>query len=172
MVNRYLKYFKNTKGFTTLYVILFLAFFIPIMFFFTIDLPQAMSMNRKAKATLDNATSTAILQIDEVKASQGILSINSQEAKNIANKVISETFLLNDDLSIKDGSLLVDKPIITITVINDAKATPTYSTPNGTFKIENPSVVIYGEIPVKGGFFNFTQKTIKHTSIAQVQFRK
>ena len=169
MVN---KYIKNSKGFVTIYVIMFLAVFLPVMFFFTIDLPHFMSMNRKAKGTLDNATSTAILQLDESKASQGILQIDEAEAKKMALKVISETFNLNEDLTTNEDSLIVNKPNIQIVVINDVASIPNYTTPNGTFYFKNPSVLIYGEIPVKGNFFNFTEKTIKYTSIAQVQFRK
>lgn len=167
MVSKY----RNSRGFTTIYVIVFLAIFIPIMFFFTVDLPHFMVMNRKAKGALDNASSTAIVQIDESKASQGIIQINEKDAKEIALEVIKETFILNDDLTVNENSLISNKPNVNIIVINDVKKVPSYTTPNGTFYFENPSVLIYAEIPVKGNFFNFEERTIKHTAIAQAKFK-
>lgn len=166
------KYIKNNKGFTAIYVILFLAIFMPFMFFLTVDLPHFMSMNRKIKSTLDNATSTAVTRINEAKASSGVLEISEQEAKDIAMKVIIETFNLNDDLSLTDKSLIDNKPDIEIVVVNNISSTPTYTSPNGTFYILNPSVIIYGEVPVKARFFKVIEKNIKYTSIAEVQFRK
>lgn len=162
---------KNKKGISTIYVIVFLAIALPIMVFFTVDFPLMMATNRKVKATLDNAASTAILQIDETKASNGELFIDEVEAKKMAGRIIKETFVLNDDYSIKEGSLIVDTPTVNIVVFNNVKNTIYYDTLNGKFAINNPSVLVYAEVPVKGSFFSHSKKTIKYTAIAQVQFK-
>ena len=165
------KYF-NSKGFMSIYLILFLAVFIPIMFFLVIDLPQFMAMNRKAKGALDNASSTAITRINEDKTTEGILEINETEARNIAKKVIVETFNLNDDLTVNENSSIPDTPKIEILIVNNPNERPYHETPNGKFYFKNPSVLIYAEIPVEASFFKFAKKTIKYTSVSQVQFKK
>lgn len=167
-----LKLFRNKKGISTLYVIIFLSIALPTMIFFTVDFPLMMATNRKVKATLDNAASTAILQIDETKASSGVLYIDEVESKKMAGRVIKETFVLSDDYSTKKGSLIVDTPTVDIVVFNNVKSTIYHNTLNGKFAINNPSVLVYAEVPVKGSFFRHSKKTIKYTAIAQVQFKK
>lgn len=166
------KYFKSQKGITTIDTIVFLSIALPIMIFFTVDFPLMMATNRKVKATLDNAASTAILQIDETKVSQGELYIDEVESKKMALKVITETFNLNNDLTLKENSIIADTPIIDVVVINNVANTKYYDTSNGRFEIKNPSVLIYGEVPVRGTFFSHSPKTIKYTAVAQVQFRE
>lgn len=161
---------KNKKGFMSIYAIVMLAVLIPIMFFLTIDLPYMMRMNRTLKSALDNATSTAITRLNEDKISQGVLEIDVNEANKVVKKVIQEYFYLNDDLSINENSLIDGKPIVNIQVINNATGQQ-IDTPNGGTIINNPSVLVYAEFPVKAKFCGVT-KTIKHTSVAQVKFKK
>lgn len=161
---------KNKKGFMSIYVIVMLAVLIPIMFFLTIDLPYMMRMNRTLKSALDNATSTAITNLNESKISQGILEIDVDEANKIIKKVIQEYFYLNDDLTINENSLIDGTPKVEIQVINNAIG-QRIDTPNGGTIIKNPSIIVYAEFPVKAKFYGIT-KTIKHTSVAQVQFKK
>lgn len=161
---------KNKKGFMSIYVIVMLAVLIPIMFFLTIDLPYMMRMNRTLKSALDNATSTAITYLNEDKISQGVLEIDVNEANKIVKKVIQEYFYLNDDLTINENSLIDGTPKVEIQVINNSTGQQ-INTPNGGTVIKNPSIVVYAEFPVKTKFSGIT-KTIKHTSVAQVRFKK
>lgn len=161
---------NNKKGFMSIYIIVMLAVLIPIMFFLTIDLPYMMRMNRTLKSALDNATSTAITYLNESKISAGILEIDVNEANRVVNKVIQEYFYLNDDLTTNEDSLIDGTPKIEIQVINNPTG-QRIDTPNGGTIIKNPSVVVYAEFPVKAKFSGIT-KTIKHTSVSQVQFKK
>lgn len=163
--------FKNKKGFVAIYVIIGLSVFLPLSLFVSIDMPYMMTMNRKAKATLDNASATAITCINESQASHGIIQINSSEAEKMAKKVIQESFGLNDDLTPNANSLIKEKPVVTVKVINNPTAEPTYTTQNGTFKISNPSVIIYAEIPVYAQFLSKAKAVVKHTAISQAQFK-
>lgn len=164
MVNK----FKNTNGYVSIYVIVILAILIPFMFFLTIDLPYYMRMNRTVKNAVDNATSTAITYLDESAISSGNLVINENEARRIVKKVIKEYFYLNDDLTVNENSLIPNTPTINIEIINNPTGQIVY-TQNGGTKINNPSVVVYVEIPVEGKFFKVT-KSIKHTAVSQVKF--
>lgn len=161
---------KNKKGFMSIFVIMMLAVLIPIMFFLTIDLPYMMRMNRTLKNSLDNATSTAITYLNEDKISQGLLEINTNEASAVVKKVVKEYFYLNDDLTTNEDSLIDEKPILQIQVINNPTGQQ-IDTPNGGTVINNPSIVVYAEFPVKAKFTGIT-KSIKHTSVAQVKFKK
>lgn len=161
---------KNKKGFMSIYAIVMLAVLIPIMFFLTIDLPYMMRMNRTLKNALDNATSTAITYLNESKISQGVLEIDVDESNKVIKKIIQEYFYLNDDLTINENSLIDGTPKVEIQVINNAIG-QRIDTPNGGTIINNPSVIVYAEFPVKAKFYGVT-KTIKHTSVAQVQFKK
>lgn len=165
------KIIKNKKGFIAIYVIIGLSVFLPLSLFVSIDMPYMMTMNRKIKSTLDNASATAITCINEDMASHGVIQINSSEAEKIAKKVIQESFGLNDDLSPNQYSLLQEKPNITIKVINNPTLEPTYTTLNGEFKINNPSVIIYAEIPVYTKFMPNAKSIVKHTAISQAQFK-
>lgn len=163
--------FKNKKGFMSIYVIIALSVFVPISLFVSIDMPYMMTMNRKIKNTLDNASSTAITCINEEMASRGVININSSEAEAMAKRVIKESFGLEDDLSVNKNSLISDAPTVTIKVINNPTAEPTYKTPNGNFNIQNPSVIIYAEVPVQAKFLRMAKPVIKYTAISQAQFK-
>lgn len=165
------KKFNNKKGFVAIYAIIMLSIFIPFALFVTIDMPYMMTMNRKIKNTLDNASATAITCINEEMASKGIIHINESKAEEIAKKVIQESFGLNDDLSINEYSLISGTPNITIKVINNPELESTYKTSNGTFYISNPSVILYAEIPIQPKFMIFTKPNIKYTAISQAQFK-
>lgn len=165
------KLIKNKKGFMTIYVIIGLAVFLPIVFFVSIDMPYLMTMNRKIKNTLDNASATAVTCLNETSISSGVIQIDKMEAERMAKKVIQESFGLNSDLTVNNNSLLQENPNITIKVINNPTLEPTYTTLNGKFNISNPSVVIYGEIPVRTKFISMAKPVIKYTAISQVQFK-
>lgn len=171
VTNMIKKIIKNKKGFMAIYVIIGLSVFLPLALFVSIDMPYMMTMNRKAKSTLDNASATAITCINESQASHGVIQINSSEAEKMAKKVIQESFGLNDDLSPNSNSLLKEKPTITVKVINNPTLEPTYTTLNGTFNISNPSVIIYAEIPINAQFLSKAKATVKHTAISQAQFK-
>lgn len=165
------RFFKNKKGFISIYVIIALAVFLPISLFISIDMPYMMTMNRKIKNTLDNASATAITCINESSASSGIIQINTIEAEKTAKKVIQESFGLEDDLSVNKHSLITEAPTITVKVINNPTLEPTYKTLNGTFNIKNPSVIVYAEIPVQAKFLTMAKPVVKYTAISQAQFK-
>lgn len=165
------KLLKNKKGFMAIYVIIALSVFVPISLFVSIDMPYMMTMNRKIKNTVDNASATAITCINEQMASTGVIHINSNEAEIMAKKVIKESFGLGDDLSVNENSLIADAPTVTVKVINNPKSESTYETPNGTFDIKNPSVIVYAEFPVQAKFLKMAKPVIKYTGISQAQFK-
>lgn len=165
------KYLKNNKGFTVIYTIILMAVIFPLILFVSIDLPYYMTMNRKIKNTLDNATSTAITCINEQQASSGKLQIIEGDAKNTVNNIISQSFSLDKDLTPNKTSVIKDKPVIQVRVINNPSLNEFITTQNGQFKVKNPSVAVYGEIPVRGKFFNMFCPKIKYTAISQVQFK-
>lgn len=170
MVKLMNKVIKNRKGFISIYVIIALAVLLPLILFVSIDIPYMMTMNRKIKNTLDNSASTAITCINEEMASAGDIDISGFEAEIMAKKIISESFGLEDDLSVNENSLIAGKPKVTVKVINNPTNVPKYKTPNGEFKISNPSVIVYAEVPVQGKFLKMAKPIIKHTSISQAQF--
>lgn len=165
------KILNNKKGFMAVYVIIGMSILLPFMFFVSIDMPYYMTMNRKVKNTIDNAGATAITCLDERGITNGQLIINPNEAEKQAKKIIQLSFGLNDDLTVNQNSLIADAPTIQFKVINNPNLEPTYSTPNGEFKIKNPSVIVYAEVPVSGQFFGKHQVKIKHTAISQVKFK-
>ena len=171
MVNRIKCLLKNKEGFTAIYIILVMSVLLPIMLFVFIDLPHLMTMDRRADNVIENASATAITYINKSKASNGVLYINEDEAKKKAMQIIAQTYNLNDDLSLNEHSTLSAPPKIDIEVINNPSVKDSITTPNGTFAIKNPSVVIYGEIPVNGLIWKYAKLTAKHTGISQVQFR-
>lgn len=171
MVIFFNKLIKNKKGFMSIYVIIGLAVFLPIMLFVSIDTPYMMTMNRKIKNTLDNASATAITCINETSASSGLIQIEVAEAERMAKKVIQESFGLNEDLTVNSNSLIAINPKITIKVINNPTIEPTYTTLNGVFEIKNPSVIIYAEIPVQAKFMTSAKPIVKYTAISQAQFK-
>lgn len=162
---------KNKNGFMSILIILILSFLIPFTLFIVIDLPYAMTMNRKIKNTLDNAASTAVTCVREELLSDGIIEIKEEEAIYQAERVIIESFYLNDDLSSSEKSLIGNDMKLDIKVFNHPDIDTVYKTENGTFKLKNASVLIYAEVPVKLKVLGLIMPKIKYTAISQAQFK-
>lgn len=166
-----MRFVKNKKGFISIYMILWMSVLIPILMFVFVDVSHYVYEGVHLKAVTDNASASAVTQIKEDLVPEGILEINETNAEAVALKIIKHDLLLNDDFTPTENSALKEKPTIQINVVNvTSQSGYEFPTPAGTLKIYKPSVVIYGEYPVKGLFYN-NQVTIKRVGVSQVQFK-
>ncbi|WCK57687.1 cobalt ABC transporter permease (plasmid) [Aneurinibacillus sp. Ricciae_BoGa-3] len=165
------KFWKNKKGFISIYMILWMSVLIPILMFTAIDLSHYIYEGVHLKAVTDNAAASAVTQIKEDLVPQGILQIDETRATNVANQVIKDDVLLNDDYSPKTHSDLRDKATVNVYVVNTTSDTGyDFATPAGTVKIYKPSVVVYAKYPVNGLFYTNANVNIERVGVSQVQF--
>ncbi|WP_144536490.1 cobalt ABC transporter permease [Bacillus thuringiensis] len=161
---------KNKKGVTTVYVILVVSALLPLILFLSIDVPHYLDSSRKIKNTLDNASSSAITFLNDQKISEGVLEVDKQVAEAMIKKIIKNDLSLDDNYNPLKGSIISKKPIIKTYVINNPKGIETVSTPIDNVKVNNTSVVIYAEVPVKGLFFTFNEVTMRKVAVSQARF--
>lgn len=172
MTKKILRNLLNKKGAISIYTIILLSFLLPFLMFTAIDINHYMQQNRKLKNVVDNSASSAITMINESKLSYGEIEIDSREASDVVSRVVKETLYLNDDLTPKDVSVLKERPEINVYVVNNPSVTGTdLSTPIGTVKVKNPSVVVYGKFKVKGLFFSSMSVDIQKVGMSQAQFK-
>lgn len=165
------RFLNNKKGFISIYMIMWMAVLIPILMFVTVDLSHYVYENIRVKTVTDNASASAITQINESLVPQGILAIDEVEAEKVALQIIKHDLHLNNDFTPKDGSPLMEAPQIQVHILNITdKDGYDFQTPAGTVKIYNPSVVVYGSYPVKGLFYN-NGVVMQKVGVSQVQFK-
>lgn len=168
-MNRFL---KDNRGFISIYMIMWMAVLIPILLFTFIDLTHYIYESKHLKSVTDNATASAVTQIKEELVPSGVLEIDEKNAEAVALKVLKQDLLLNDDLTPKENSILKEKPMIQMHVLNiTSKDGYDFETPMGVVKIFKPSVVIYAEYPVSGLFYYRSGLLLKKVSVSQVQFK-
>lgn len=165
------RFLRDKKGFVSIYMILWMAVLIPFFLFICIDYTHYISEHVHLKSVTDNASASAVTQINEDLIKYGALEINTEKAKDVAKNIITKSLNLNSDYSPKDSkSLLSATPTIDIQVINTfSEEGIEHSTPAGTVKIHKPSVIVYAEYPVRGLFFGKVAN-IKKVGVSQVQF--
>lgn len=144
---------------------------IPILMFVAVDLSHYVYENVRIKTVTDNASASAVTQIKEELVSQGILEVSEIPAEKTAYDIIKKDLHLNDDLTPKKASPLLDAPQIQVHIVNITDENGyEFSTPAGIVKIYKPSVVVYGEFRVKGLFYN-NSVVMKKVGVSQVDFK-
>ncbi|PLS15027.1 cobalt ABC transporter permease [Bacillus sp. M6-12] len=166
------RFIKNKKGFVSIYMILWMAVLIPILYFTFIDVSHYVYEKGHLKSVTDNASASAVTQIKEDLVPQGILEIDEASAEKVAMDILKHDLLLNDDLTPKENSVLKSKPTIQVNIVNiTSESGFDFDTPAGKVKIYKPSVVIYAEYPVKGLFYYKSGVMMKTVGVSQVQFK-
>lgn len=165
-------FLKDKRGFVSIYMIMWMAVLIPILLFTFIDLTHYIYESKHLKSVTDNATASAVTQIKEDLVPSGVLEIDEIRAEAVALKIFKKDLLLNDDLTPKENSVLKEKPMIQMHVLNiTSEEGYDFETPAGVVKIFKPSVVIYAEYPVSGLFYYRSGLLLKKVSVSQVQFK-
>lgn len=167
------KSLKNKKGFISIYMILWLAVLIPFFLFFFMDFTHYVAEHIHLKSITDNASASAVTQLNQELIKYGTLEIDSEKAKDVAKSIIVKSLNLNDNYSIKnEKNVLSEAPTIDIQIVNSySESGLEHTTPLGTVKTYKPSVIIYAEYPVRGLFFGKVVN-VKKVGVSQVQFRE
>ena len=162
---------KNKKGFITIYMILWMAVLIPFFLFIFMDITHYASESIHLKGITDNASASAVTQINNDLVKYGTLEIDGAKAEKVALNIIAGSLNLFDDLSLKsDVNVLKSPPTVNVQVVNSYSDLGTVvTTPAGDIKIYKPSVIVYAEYPVRGVFFG-TTVVMKKIGVSQVQF--
>lgn len=163
----------NKKGFTSIYMILWMAVLIPFFLFIFMDLTYYVSEHIRLKSITDNAAASAVTQINEDLVKFGTLEIDNTKANEVAKEIIIRNLNLNDDFSpAETNKTMSQSPTIDIRVFNTfLESGYEYETPIGKVLLKKPSVVIYAEYPVEGLFFKKIVN-VKKIGVSQVQFRE
>ena len=165
------RFLKDKKGFISIYMILWMTVLIPILLFVTVDLSHYVYENVRVKTVTDNASASAVTQINESLVPQGILEIDEVEAEKVALQIIKHDLHLNNDFTPKEGSPLMQAPQVQVHIVNITDESGyDFETPAGIVKIYKPSVVVYGAYPVKGLFYN-NGVVMQKVGVSQVQFK-
>lgn len=166
------RFFKDKRGFISIYMILWMAVLIPILMFTFIDFSHYIYESKHLKSVTDNASASAVTQVKEDLIPSGVLEIDEVNAEAVALKLFKKDLLLNDDLTPKENSILKEKPTIQMHVVNITSETGyDFETPAGVVRIFKPSVVIYAEYPVSGLFYYKSGVRLKKVAVSQVQFK-
>jgi len=135
----------------------FIAVLLPLFLFFFVEMNHLWSIKDKAQYINDNMANASVRSINkELLAEEGIIEIIPSEAELVAENILKESYQLNDDFSLPEKSFLKESPILKVYTINHSSVEGIdFETDEGrTFKIYEPTIIVYSSIKPKGVFFN------------------
>lgn len=157
----------NKKGFITVNVVLWSVVLIPVFLFVAIEFPYFVYERSRLKGITDNMASSAVTILEEELIAEGILKIDENGAKDMADTVLKRSLLLNDDYTPTQRSNLSERPTIDVRIYNDIPEGGIVE--YGVF-LQNPTVIIKAEYEIKGLIFRGLTVPMKILSSAQAQF--
>lgn len=157
ILKKWFSQLKQKDGWVSLLVMCFIAVLLPLFLFFLVEMNHLWSLKDKAQYINDNMASASVRSIDkELLAEEGIIKILPSEAEQVAEMILKESYQLNDDFSLPEKSFLKEPPVLKVYTVNHSSVEGmNFTTDEGrTFKIYEPTVIVYSSIKPKGIFFN------------------
>lgn len=165
-----MKFLKEKTGSISIFVLLLLSFMVGFLLFFLAETSNYYFLKNKYQSINNHIASAAVSNLDNELLRQGLIWIDEDKAQEQAEKMLKESYRLDDNLSIKRNYLLKSDPVFSIYVINDYSGGEIFTTDEGyDIPIYNPSVVIYTKCQPTGIFFNLTLD-IQSITIQEVKF--
>lgn len=152
-----LKKIRDRKGYTSIIILLFLAYLLPFLLFFFVEMNYLYGMKDTFQGYNDAAASAAVMQMEAEPKKDGYIVIDEVEAKNTVKKLFKENFGLNDDLTVNSQSLIKSDPMIKVYVVNHNpldEAEEFVTDENYVYTITKSTVIVYSEVEPNGIFFN------------------
>ena len=145
------KFLKDEKGWASLLTIMVLSVMLPIFLFFYVELNHYYKEKDKLDHITQNMASSAVRQLDEIALEKGEIVIDENDAKEVAELIMRQSYNLNSNLVPSSNSSLLSTPDVKIYVLN---------TPNESIKIDShtitadkPTVVVVTAVKPTNIFF-------------------
>lgn len=174
LFKKYWNRLKRNDGFMSLVMLVVVSVLFPLFLFYFVEINYLYGVKDQIQGYTDSAASAAVMQVNREKIKEGIIELDDQKAEEYAKKILASNLRLNEDLSVTEGSLIKEDPIVRIYPVmpSDLGGKTEYVTPEGfKFTITNPTVIVYTEAQPQGIFYN-RFVTIKSVSAYQASFKK
>lgn len=186
--------FLNEKGSVSIYVLIFMIFFLPFVIWVGVQLPIKIESTYSVKQMVSNTADSIISRVDIEELAAGRIAVNMDEAKDVAKPMIQNTLNLdeNNDPSGK-GLLKENIPIEIVEGIwhlpqdeNEEYMLPQevgvyvyiVNNPTGSvmrianlLPIERTSVIVQANIPIEDGGFMGGRTVIHKTGFSEAQLK-
>lgn len=170
--NRIKKTIRNEKGSISIYVIIFMVFFLPFICWIGVQLPLKYEVQDSVKQITSNTTDSMISRLDSNLLADGLVEVDVNEAMQVADSMIRTSLNLDengnpkgdgilqehidingpytledlDDLKVEDGAyVLPQDPGVYVYVLNH----PSQINIKGLLPINQTSVIVQANIPVE-----------------------
>lgn len=174
LFKRYWERLKRNDGFMSLVMLVVVSVLFPMFLFYFVEINYLYGVKDQIQGYTDSAAAAAVMQVNRERIKEGIIELDDQKADEYAKKILASNLRLNEDLSVTEGSLIKEDPIVRIYPVmpGDLEGKKEFVTPEGfKFSITNPTVIVYTEAQPQGIFFN-RFVTIKSVSAYQASFKK
>lgn len=133
---------KNETGSISMYVLIFMVFFLPFVIWVGVNLPLKMEGTHEVKQMTSNTADSIISRLDESELTKGKVVIDYAKAKPIAEDMVRSTLKLDENDMPSGEGMLQDQIPIKVSDLSGLESLP--KTSEGAYELPSEAgVFIY-----------------------------
>lgn len=186
---------KKETGSASMYMIIFMVFFLPFALWIGVKLPMKIESTYTIKQMVDNAADSAVSRLDEESLTQGEVAIDPTEANEVVNALIRKTLNLDENGNPSGKGILKEQiPFYSPLTIQNIQSLPkdsktgeyilpedvgvyvyivnnptTSISVKGILPITKTSVIVRANIPIENGGWLGNRVVVHKTGVSEAE---